>query len=112
MIQTQSILSEFIAIGVVNPSDALTPQQGLNAQVLVEGPFENESESRRKIRTALAKLDHKTVGRDIKIDGKPNASLPEITEWLFEELLAVLPETIALTMKFGNNLTCEIRRGE
>jgi hypothetical protein len=111
MIQTQMILSDFIAIGVVNPSDALTSQQGLNAEVLVEGPFENESESRRKIRIALSKLDHKTVGRDIKINDKSEASLPEITDWLFEELLIVLPETTALTMKFGNNLTCEIRKG-
>jgi hypothetical protein len=111
MIQTQVILSDFIAIGVVNPSDALTSQQGLNAEVLVEGPFEDESESRRKIRIALSKLDHKTVGRDIKVNDKSEASLPEITEWLFEELLIALPETTALTMKFGNNLTCEIRKG-
>lgn len=111
MIETKMILSEFISIAVIHPSDTLTSQEGLNCEVLVEGPFKNESESRRKIREVLAKLDHKTVGRDLKIKDQPNASLPQITEWLFEELLGEEPAVEALTMKFGNNLTCEIRKG-
>lgn len=112
MIETWNILTEFIAIGVRNESGALTPYRGLNCEVEYSASSHvPEVQLRKVLREVLAKLDHKTVGVDLRIEGKPTATLSEITAWLFKELQARVPQSKELVMRFGNGVSASAALG-